>query len=95
MMGLWALCVHVANFVWPAWFVALVLILAVGARAGAGWVPLLQARWRHRFLWLWALGVAVLLGGLLLLGRDGKVATYGGLVRAQGSLAWWWRQRVQ
>ena len=38
-------------------------------------------------------GVLVLLGGLILFGRDGKMFTYAALVLAQGTLAWWMRAR--
>lgn len=93
MMGFWALCVHVANFVWPAVVAAGVLALAMGARTGSVGASVWTGRWGQWWLGLSALGVAVLLGGLLVLGSDGKVATYGVLVLAQGSLAWWWRQR--
>ena len=37
--------------------------------------------------------VAVLLAGLVVFGRDGKMLTYTALVLAQGSLAWWVRGR--
>ena len=43
-------------------------------------------------LWLVLAGVLVLLAGLVLLGRDGKMATYAALVLVQGGLAaWFWR----
>ena len=36
-------------------------------------------------------GVVVLVAGLALFGRDGRMLTYAALVLAQGSLAWWLR----
>ncbi len=38
-------------------------------------------------------GIAVLLGGLMFFGRDGKIATYAALVLVQGTLAWWLHRR--
>jgi hypothetical protein len=41
--------------------------------------------------WLVGAGVVVLVAGLALFGRDGKMATYAALVLAQGTLAWRFR----
>ena len=41
-------------------------------------------------LWAMAAGVMALIGGLVLFGRDGKMATYF-LLMAAISLALWWR----
>ena len=38
-----------------------------------------------------AAGVVVLVAGLVVFGRDGRMLTYAALVLAQGSLAWWLR----
>lgn len=78
---------HVLGFLAPAAGVALLLWLGLRARratrlgAGAQWVLLFLA------------GVLVLLAGLIVFGRDGRVASYGALVLVQGSLAWWLRGR--
>lgn len=45
--------------------------------------------WRRLAIAACAAGVAVLLGGLLLLGRDGKTATYAALVGANAFMLWW------
>ncbi|WP_302172521.1 hypothetical protein [uncultured Hydrogenophaga sp.] len=42
---------------------------------------------------LLAVGVVVLLAGLLVFGRDGKMLTYAALVLAQGTAGWWLRGR--
>ena len=38
-----------------------------------------------------AAGVVVLVAGLVVFGRDGRMLTYAALVLVQGSLAWWLR----
>lgn len=81
----WAFLGHLAGFVAPALFMAGVLWtvprLRRSGRAarGAG----LEA------FMLVVAGVAVLLAGLVVFGRDGKMATYAALVLVQGTLAWW------
>jgi hypothetical protein len=39
---------------------------------------------------LMAVGVAVLVVGLITSERDGSMWTYTALVFSQGTLAWWW-----
>jgi hypothetical protein len=85
-----ALIGHLANFIAPAIGVAALLWgmprLWPKARAGR-WTP------RRELLGLCAVGAVVLLAGLVVFGRDGKVLSYTALVLAQGSLAWWVRRR--
>lgn len=76
---------HLAGFIAPALFMALIL-----------WaVPRLRRRGRaaqgaglEAFMLVVA-GIVVLMAGLVLFGRDGKMATYAALVVVQGTLAWW------
>jgi hypothetical protein len=81
---------HFANFVAPAIGVAVLLWgmprLWPKARVGR-WAP------RRELLALCVLGTGVLLAGLFVFGRDGKMLSYTALVLAQGSLAWWVRRR--
>lgn len=76
---------HLLNFVAPAAAMALVLVLLgrlVGSRSAsamAGWL-----RWAILFV----VGVAVLLAGLVLWGRDGKMLTYAALVVACATCQW-------
>lgn len=80
---------HLAGFIAPAVFMALVL-----------WaVPRLRRRGRaapgaglEAFMLVVA-GIVVLLAGLVVFGRDGKMATYAALVFVQGTLAWWLHRR--
>ena len=89
-MSLLALIGHLANFIAPAIGVALLLwgLPRIWPKARAG-------RWgaRRELMALCALGVAVLLAGLVVFGRDGKMLSYTVLVLAQGSLGWWLRRR--
>lgn len=76
---------HIAGFIAPALFLAIVLwtvprLRRTGRAAhGAG----LEA------FMLVVAGVVVLLAGLVFFGRDGKMATYAALVFVQGTLACW------
>ena len=70
---------HLLNFVAPAAAVALVLVLSsrlVGSRSASA-----MSVWLRGAI-LFAVGVAVLAAGLVLWGRDGKMATYAALVLA-------------
>jgi hypothetical protein len=81
---------HVAGLVAPAAVLAVLLWMLVRLRRG------LRLAGRGAGLELGLLtvaGVAVLLAGLVYFGRDGKMATYAGLVIVQGTLAWWLRGR--
>jgi hypothetical protein len=77
---------HLLNFFAPALGVALgaALIAKLLWRrdlAGATWLG----------LWAWgsAGGALALVGGLVIFGRDGKMATYGALVAATALALWW------
>jgi len=84
-MGPIAAANHLLNFIAPALVVALLLVLACRL--------LMRERSAARGLWRqWAVvsvvGCAVLLAGLVGLGRDGKMLTYAGLVVACASAQW-------
>ena len=85
-----ALIGHLLNFVAPAAVVALLLWGLPRL-----WPRSRKSRWaaRRELPVLFALGVAVLLAGLIVFGRDGKMLSYASLVLAQGSLVWWLRGR--
>jgi hypothetical protein len=81
-MGPLDLLFHVLGFAAPA--LAVGLLLALCARlAWPGRGPL----WTHAAVNVVA-GVAVLAGGLLLFGRDGKMATYAALVGVLALSQW-------
>jgi len=77
---------HLLNFVAPAIGVALIS----ASLAKLSWRRELAAvPWRRLVLWAAAAGGLVLMGGLVLFGRDGKMATYGALVVASAAALWW------
>jgi hypothetical protein len=81
---------HLAGFLAPALGVAVLLWLALMLRRGqrkSGGRP------GRELAWLFAAGAVVLVVGLVYFGRDGKMATYAGLVFVQGTLAWRLRGR--
>ena len=89
MLALWGWLLHLGNFALPALGLATLLAPTV-----AGWRGLtLQRLWRA---W-WPLagaGLLVLVAGLAGLGRDGRMATYAGLVLVAASLAGWLQARM-
>lgn len=89
-MTFFALLGHIANFMAPALVMAAVLWLAPRIARGKR-----SVRWRaaREVGVLVGAGVAVLLLGLMVFGRDGKMLTYAALVLTQGTLAWWMRSK--
>jgi hypothetical protein len=83
---------HLLNLLAPS--VSLALVAAALAKAlwrhelaGVAWAGL--ARWAAMA------ATAALLGGLVLLGRDGRMATYAAMVLATAIALWWrgwWRR---
>jgi hypothetical protein len=84
-MGLLDVLVHLLGFVLPA--LAVALFLVGGAAVCLPHNPA-TPRWWVQWAVNAAVGVLVLLGGLVLTGRDGKVATYAVLVLAMASSQW-------
>jgi len=77
---------HFVNFLLPA------LGLGVLATALAKLVfrrALRAARWACLALWVCAACVLVAVGGLLVFGRDGTLATLGAMVLAASVTLWW------
>ena len=74
---------HLANFVLPALAMAVLMPLA------GHWVMGTAASsWRRRILWHAVAGMAVLLGGVLIEGHDGRMATYLALVIVAATVEW-------
>ncbi|MFZ2857093.1 hypothetical protein [Acidovorax sp.] len=76
---------HAVNFMAPAAALALMLVL------GGRWIrpkgqPMLT--WRAQIALHFVVGCAVLVAGLVVLGRDGKMLTYAALALACASCQW-------
>ena len=77
---------HLLNFVAPAIGVALIS----ASLAKLLWRrELAEVPWRRLVLWAAAAGSLGLMGGLVLFGHDGKMATYAALVVASAGALWW------
>jgi polyferredoxin len=89
-MGIHIWVLHLANFIAPALGVAALLALwSWWLRPGQRLSDQAWRRARGLFGWVLGAGVLTLLAGLVVFGRDGKMATYAALVMATGSVAWW------
>ena len=74
---------HLANFVWPA------LILAVLMPLAGRWVMKAAAvRWPRRMLCHAVAGCGVLVLGLLLQAQDSRMTTYTALLLVAATLEW-------
>jgi hypothetical protein len=76
---------HVLNFFAPALGLA---VLAASAAKLLWRRDLAGVSWLRLALWAALAGMAVLIGGLVVFGRDGKMATYAALVVATAAALW-------
>ncbi|MFN4121027.1 hypothetical protein [Acidovorax sp.] len=76
---------HLLNFAAPAAFMAVLMVL-LGQFFGSK--NPLALSWWSRIAILFVVGMAVLVGGLVLWGRDGRMLTYGALVVAAATCQW-------
>ncbi len=77
---------HLLNLLAPA----LGLGLISAALAKLLWRQELRTvPWRRLAAWASGAGCLVIVGGLLLLGRDGRMATYAAMVLAAAVVLWW------
>jgi hypothetical protein len=84
-MGPLDLLDHLLNFVAPALFVAVLLALAARALVRRAQAP--AALWKQ-MMFNFIAGLAVLLVGLAVFGRDGKMATYAAMVMVCATSQW-------
>lgn len=84
-MGILAVFNHLFNLVLPA--LAMALILPSLARL-LWWRAWAGVSWWAVVVRVAAVGVVVLLAGLLLLGRDGAMLTYAALVLSCAAVVW-------
>ena len=77
---------HLANLLAPALGMALI----APTLAKLLWRDALRRRpWAPLAGWVFAADALVLLAGLLLQGRDGRMATYGAMVLSSAAVLWW------
>ncbi len=84
-MGPWDAFNHLLNFVAPA--AAMALLLALSGRIFGSKTPLALTWWARAAI-VFVVGVAVLVAGLVVWGRDGKMLTYAALVLACATCQW-------
>lgn len=88
-MGLYLLTNHLLNFAAPAAAVALLLVLLT--RLGFGLFrtnrPLVQSEWA-RIAIIFIASIGILVAGLVVFGRDGKMLTYMALVAGAALCQW-------
>ena len=85
-MGFLDFIFHLVNFVLPA--VAMAMLLPSLARL-IWWRKLARVSWVLMARRVALTSLAVLLGGLLILGRDGAMLTYAGMVLGSALTMWW------
>jgi hypothetical protein len=78
---------HLLNFFAPA---AGLGVIAAGLAKLLWRRELSSVAWRRLALPAGLAGAAVLVGGLAILGRDGRMATYAAMVVACAFSLWWW-----
>jgi hypothetical protein len=77
---------HLANLFSPA----LGLALIAPSLAKLLWRhDLRRVGWSGLVLWTWLASAMVIVVGLLLLGRDGLMASYAAMVLAAAAVLWW------
>jgi hypothetical protein len=77
---------HLANLIAPG----LGLGLIAAALAKLLWRrELATVPWRRLATWAASASIAVLLAGLVISGRDGRMGTYGAMVMACAAALWW------
>jgi hypothetical protein len=76
---------HALNFFAPALGLA---VLAASATKLLWRRELAGVSWHRLVLWTALAGMAVLIGGLVVFGRDGKMVTYGALVAVTAIALW-------
>jgi hypothetical protein len=86
-MGPFEQIIHTFSLMAPAWGVALFCVLMARLTARR-WLPLATWGLFKQTVVSGVLGTAVLVGGLILWGVDGKMATYSALVIACGTSQW-------
>ncbi len=85
-MSLLDALIHMVNFFLPA--LGMALLLPALARL-VWWRALKPAGFARQVTWVAGVNALVLMAGLIVLGRDGAMATYAALVLASSLTVWW------
>lgn len=85
-MDVWGGLIHIVNFFAPAF--GLALIVPSVSRL-VWWRALKPVAWFQQVKWVAVINAAILVLGLLVLGRDGAMWTYIALVLASAGTVWW------
>ncbi|MGH6647421.1 hypothetical protein [Aquabacterium sp.] len=85
-MGLLDVLTHLVNFFLPA--LGMALLLPALARL-VWWRALKPAGYGRQVKWAAGANALVLVAGLIVLGRDGAMATYAALVLVSALTVWW------
>ena len=85
-MSLLDALIHMVNFFLPA--LGMALLLPTLARL-VWWRALKSAGFVRQVTWVAGVNALVLMAGLIVLGRDGAMATYAALVLASSLTVWW------
>ena len=86
-MGPFEQIIHTFNFIAPAWVLALFCVL-IARFTARWWLPVASWSLLKQTVVSGVVGTAVLAGGLVLWGADGKMATYSALVLTCGTTQW-------
>jgi hypothetical protein len=84
--GVW----HLLNFLAPAWGLG---CLAAALAKLLWWQDFHAVAWSKLALWGSTSSALSLVGGLLLTGHDGKMATYAAMVVSCAAALWWVTRR--
>ena len=76
---------HIVNFFLPA----LGMAVLAPSLARLVWWKALKGQWMRQVRWGAAAGAGVSIAGLLVMGRDGAMLTYGALVLSSALVIWW------
>jgi hypothetical protein len=87
-MTAYLLANHLLNFVAPAFFVALLVVLASSRLPGGRLRSPGRLGWRQQFALVSGVNVLVLAAGLVLFSQDGKLLTYAAMALASALAQW-------
>ena len=90
-MGVVDLCIHLLNFVAPALFVALLMVILARFYVRKQTVALV---WWSQVAINFVVCMVLLLAALWILGHDGTIASYTAVVLGCASSQWWMLRKI-